>query len=173
MKYCPKCKSQYSDDMSFCLMDGDALLVNDPEAETLKGRVIRPSKLVPKRVIGEAIEKLVWLTKDRPYSLVHSEITVILLLKELQVKNPFTPYSKAAHLAFFGNRPFHHGDQLHQVGPNEYFMPEEDNHLEQDISVFYQELSNGHGTLLRIYISEILPRRVKVNIGLLLTKPES
>ena len=173
MKYCPKCKSQYPDDMSFCLIDGDALLVNNPDAETLKGKVLRPPKVLPIRVSGEAIEQLVWLTKDKPYSLVHAEITIILLLKDLSVKNPFTPHSKSVHLAFFSNRPLHHGAKLHPVGSNEYLMPESDNHLEQDISVFYQELSSGDCTLLRVYVSEVQPKRVRMNIGLLLTKPES
>lgn len=173
MKHCPKCKTQYPDDMSYCLIDGGPLLVNDPEAETLKGRVVRPSKIRPIQVNGEAIQHLVWLTKDKPYSLIYTDVTIILLLKDFLEKTSFAPKSKGAHIAFYGNRPFQEGGKVQAVAHNEYFMPEWDEQIEQDISVFYLELSNGYSTLFRAYVSEVQPKRVRMNLGLLITKPTS
>ena len=176
MKYCPKCQSQYPDDMKFCLIDGEPLLVNDPEAETLKGQVIRPSKTLPIPIKGEAIQQNIWLTQNKPYSLIHPDTTVVVLLKEiLTEKSTLIESEKSAYIAFYGNHLFHHGRKVAQVGHNEYFLPEWDEQFEEEISVYYFTLTRGHSKLFRAYVGEIdeKKRRARMDIGLLLTTPES
>jgi hypothetical protein len=175
MRHCPKCKSQYPDDMTFCLIDGDSLLVNDPEAETLRGQIFRPSKTLPIPIKGEAIQQNIWLSQNKPYSLVHPDLTIILLYKDIVEKGTFGLEDKGAYVAFYGNRKFHHGQKVRQVAHNEYFMPAWDEHFEEDISVFYFMFSNGHSNLFRGYVGQIdeKKKRIRMDIGLLLTTPEN
>ena len=139
MKHCPKCKSQYPDEMVYCLIDGDPLLVNDPEAETLKGEVIpfvRPSLELIK---GHAVNQQIKVTINQPYSFLLEHFTMIIFLK--RTHKLFG--TSRARVGFHGTVALSRGRLVPQPEDNEFLLPLwEKGNNEIDKSVFYWSFSN-------------------------------
>ena len=171
MKHCPKCKSQYPDEMSYCLIDGDSLLANDPEATTLKGEVTEKHDVFPVR--GEAVDHAVTLKTGIPFSLIHPGRTVIVLLKGIYTND--TDYQVKALIGFYGDLKFLHGRRVERSSHNEYFLVDTQFHDPDDVGLYSLSLAHGWCQVFRAYVDKIdeEPGEVKLQIGLLMTELDS
>jgi hypothetical protein len=168
MKHCPKCKSQLPDEMTFCLIDGETLLINDPEAITLKGEGPRRLKSIP--IIGESFRKMVTLTMDRPYSLVHPGIIVVFILKGMWMDNNDNP---TAHIGIYGsNINFQPGRRIKMSEQNEYVMCLPTDFTDSDC-IFSFTVGIGFCHLFRLFAQtiDLTKGKVRLDIELLITEP--
>ena len=175
MKHCPKCKAQYPDDMNFCLIDGESLLQNDPDAITLIGKKpAKPSRLKTISIRGQAIQQTITLHSDRPFTFIHPQFTVVILLKGLTThpKNDVL----TAYVVFYGEHRLIPGPYVERPSPNEFFMPEPEYEFADtnDFSIFHFTLSQGRAKLFRAFIDSIDRDKgnVRLRLSLLITSPQ-